>query len=36
MMKDSTSRSSFGEFQEFIEDGSLNISYPPVDKPIDK
>ena len=36
MMKDSTSRSSFGEFQEFIEDGSLNISNPHLDKLIDK
>lgn len=35
-MKDSTSKSSFGEFQDFIEDGSLTISNPPADKPIDK
>lgn len=36
MMKDSTSKSSFGEFQDFIEDGSLTISNVPADKPVDK
>lgn len=35
-MKDSTSKSSFGEFQDFIEDGSLTISNAPAEKPIDK
>jgi hypothetical protein len=36
MMKDSTSKSSFGEFQDFIEDGSLTMNNPPSDQQVDK
>ena len=36
MMKRSTSKSSFGDFQDFIEDGSLTMNDPPSDKVIDK
>jgi hypothetical protein len=36
MMKDSSSKSSsFAEFQEFIEDGSLIINHAPSDKDVD-
>jgi hypothetical protein len=36
-MKDSTDKSSFGDFQEFIEDGSLTLNNnPSSDKQIDK
>jgi len=36
MIKESTSKSSFGDFQDFIEDGSLTMNNPPNDKNIDK
>lgn len=37
MMKESSNKSSFGDFQDFIEDGSLTMNQKPwSDKQIDK
>lgn len=35
-MNNSATKSSFGDFQDFIEDGSLTINNSPYDQPIDK
>jgi hypothetical protein len=36
MMNEGSSKSSFAEFQDFIEDGSLTLNHAPSDKDVDK